>query len=409
MSYFSSFFKFTFLFSLCYLLSFQISSTAIAQGTQTGNCLGPCVITSSNSQTSGSFSAAVKQYQAFNPTSASSFIAIGALFQSDWLGTVSNTANSHNPSLIGYNTNSISSASSTNKLGIGVEGKCENLVANARYTTCLGVDSQALNSGAGSTMDNFTGFQMDVPTNNGTFTKIIGLHLLDYSALGGTVTQKFGIQQDDPNMASYFRSPVYGPLGYINNLGGSNSVGELSPPISFGYATGRFYYGNVMSGTFTASPLSANTFYCSPFSIAKRQTFTKVGLRVITGQVATNAHIGFYYVNNGIATSIVNNGGNFDATVSLASSNADAEATVAWTFESGEYCAALVTNATTATVNAYNDYFAPFVVGMTTSTGNETFITAGQAFGSLPTTAPAFTYSNPVANQFLFIAIYLRP
>jgi hypothetical protein len=118
--------------------------------------------------------------------------------------------------------------------------------------------------------------------------------------------------------------------GQIIGATGNEVPTTFTPPP----ATGRYYfpqnYGSVGSGATTQGLLIA----CPPIVIGERTTFTRIGIRVVTGVASSVARLGVYKMNsNGEPGTLA-----FDAgTVATASNNTDAEITISQTLEAGAY------------------------------------------------------------------------
>lgn len=328
-----------------------------------------------------------------SPASGSSAIYVGGVFSTIWNGSVINTGGSHTPALVGwYQQNS----TTTNILGLGVEGKVQILVAGTT-TTAYGVESQFIIA-SGGTVTNGFGYNAEVISNAGTITTYAGFRMADLTAISG-ITSKYFLYGQDKNALSYVSAPIYGPLGYT-----LTAAQELTPAGHPGYVSGRFYIGCRSSNpTITTITLLANTMYGVPFTVASRQAFTKIGVHVTTGIAATSVHLGIYNAKGGIATTLVLDAG----TVATATSSADAEITITQTLEAGDYYLTLLGNSAAVIVSGYTDFSMSWKNGMTTSTGGESLEFGSQAFGSLPGTFPAVSYSG--ATSSVVPMLWLRP
>jgi hypothetical protein len=147
---------------------------------------------------------------------------------------------------------------------------------------------------------------------SGTFTS--------WSYVDGSNTLKVDLSATGTPSSSTF---LRGDNVWDTPAGGSIGIG--------GYISGNWYaatgIGHTLGLNGTATALTTGTIYFYPFYCSETTTFTKIGMRVVTGSAATNVNMGIYANSLGKPT-----GNPLANTTSGSVSTASSGATVSYTF-----------------------------------------------------------------------------
>ena len=166
------------------------------------------------------------------------------------------------------------------------------------------------------------------------------------------------------------------------NAGGVNiGLGAMMP----GYASARFYFPGATSPNTEA--LTANTIYGSPIWILQKQSFTRLGVEIVTA-AGTNGRLGVYKWANGVPTTLVIDAG----AISTATAGYKELTGLALTLNPGVYGLVFLPDAA-VTVRICNNqgfqYLAALALGASSSnTSPELGVDAPQTYGALPATFP---------------------
>lgn len=171
-----------------------------------------------------------------------------------------------------------------------------------------------------------------------------------------------------------------------------------------GYVSGR-YYGPGNYASMSTSAVGSNTFQFVPVFVYKRQAFTAIGYNCTANGSSANAHFGVYKADGtgGIPSTLVTGTDVTVATVGVAI--ADATFSSAVTLDPGWYYIAVLSSASGLTFTGGS---SGGVTAMTNGVGTIAASAAGQnirlggsqAYGALPGTAPAMTYTEGTANAW---------
>lgn len=118
--------------------------------------------------------------------------------------------------------------------------------------------------------------------------------------------------------------------GQIIGASGNEVPTTFTPPP----ASGRYYFGQNFGTAGSGATTQGLLIAGPPVVIGERTTFTRIGIRVVTGVASSVARLGVYKMNsNGEPGTLV-----FDAgPVATATNNTDAEITISQTLEAGAY------------------------------------------------------------------------
>lgn len=108
---------------------------------------------------------------------------------------------------------------------------------------------------------------------------------------------------------------------------------EVTTSLNPGIATGRYYYSAEWGSCANNAPTQGLLIATPPIIIPQRTTFTRIGIRVVTGVASTVARLGIYKMLNGVPNALVLDAG----TVATATNNTDAEITISQVLEAGAY------------------------------------------------------------------------
>jgi len=267
-------------------------------------------------------------------------------------------------------------------LAIGSEHNVNITNAGADVSSLQGFRS-SLSSNLGN-VDVWIPHGVNVDSNAGTVGVVLAYHFPDLSGISGITSKRF-LYNQDATAYSESAAPSFGPVGLATGQ-------EKAPMPHGGYVTGRYYFPPGHKTPYSQA-LAANTLYAVPFPISRRTTFTKIGVRVTTAEVAKNARLGIYKMANGVPSTLVLDAG----TVSVAATGA-VEITISQVLEAGVYALAIVTDATAAAINfsVVDVGMLSWVVGAAaddTADGSaEGLMYGAHTYGALPGNFPAVSY-----------------
>jgi hypothetical protein len=146
----------------------------------------------------------------------------------------------------------------------------------------------------------------------------------------------------------------FNTVGQIIGATGNEVPTTLNP----GITTGRYYFSAEWGSASSAAVTKDLLIACPPIIIPARTTFTRIGVRVVTGVASSAVRFGIYKMENGVPTTKIY--GSASATATTAN-NTDVEDTISVTLEAGAYFLAYqntggATGATVKTLNFTDSY-----------------------------------------------------
>jgi len=128
---------------------------------------------------------------------------------------------------------------------------------------------------------------------------------------------------------------------------------EVPTTLNPGITTGRYYFSAEWGSASSAAVTKDLLIACPPIIIPARTTFTRIGVRVVTGVASSAVRFGIYKMENGVPTTKIYGSASATATTS---NNVDVEDTISVTLEAGAYFLAYQNTggATGATVKTFN-------------------------------------------------------
>lgn len=156
-----------------------------------------------------------------------------------------------------------------------------------------------------------------------------------------------------------------------------------------GYATNRFQFGGLVAPT-SSIALAVDTLYGLAFVVSETETFTRIGIRVVSTGTATLARLGIYNHVGQTPTTLVLDAGTIDVT-----GTGDKEITISQRLTQGSYILAAVANGTVSFLQSISEpsILTHYFGGSDSSTTAKRVI-AAHSFAALPDPYPTVTYED---------------
>jgi len=280
---------------------------------------------------------------------------------------------------------------------IGAEGAVQ-ITGSGVVNVLNGVLSYLASLVAGATVPLFRGYTVGVGSVARNVDTWIDYHspLLAPSG-GGTIGAKWGYVNDDPDKLCLTQGRfLYGSPGVRR---------ELGPEAHLDYKAGRYYYGVMPSSVAAVSMAGLNTnMYFAPFYVHKRATFTKIGVKVVTGAASAFVAMAVYATNAGIpAYAPIVTSQPLDA-----ATTGDKEDTISVTLNPGLYMLAVSSNNAAVAVERYTEYSALHLYGTSTSGGEDVIAYSGGANYNAWPTSPGLSFNTGSAGNGNAVKVWMR-